>query len=122
MQPKLAPIKAGDTFSYAGVCKLPPGSWTATCQLRIPYELSAEVPSHALVGTIAVTLGAPLANGDTPIALRAEAAETSTWPPANCDMDIRFADAGGEVIHTSTVTLPVTRAVTLPVTPPPAQD
>ncbi|MFM9902094.1 MAG: hypothetical protein ACKVOT_13870 [Polaromonas sp.] len=116
MPPKLSPLKAGSTFSYAGTCKLPPGNWTATCQLRSACE------PFALIGTIAVTLGAPLTNGDTPIALRAEAAQTLTWPADQHELDIRYADAGGEVIHTSTVTLPVTRAVTLPAAQQPATD
>ena len=105
MTPKLAPLKVGSTFSYAGTCRLPPGQWSATCQLR-----SAEEP-YALIGTVLVTLGAPVGL-DTPIALYASAADTLGWPVGLHELDIRYLDAAGAVLHTSTIGLPVLRAIT----------
>jgi hypothetical protein len=105
MTPKLSPLKAGSTFSYAGTCRLPPGLWTATCQLR-----SSEEP-FALIGTVAVTLGAPVGL-DTPIALYASAADTRAWPVGLHELDIRYQDSTGAVVHTSTIGLPVLRSIT----------
>ena len=100
---RFSPHKAGDTFSYAGTCSLPAGAWTATCEIR-----SAQGDS-TLIGTVAVTLGA--IGPATPIALSATAAETLLWQPGQHQLDIRYADAG-TVVHTSTLILPVIRAVT----------
>lgn len=105
MSTQFSSHKIGDTFSYAGTCHLPAGTWTATCQLR------STVGNSALLGTIQVTLGVPV-DGATPIALYADTANTSTWPTGHHQLDIRYADAGGTVIHTSTLSLPVIRAVT----------
>lgn len=105
MTPKLAALKAGSTFSYAGTCRLPAGAWLATCQVR-----SAEEP-YALVGTVLVTLGAPVGL-DTPIALYAAASATLGWPVGLHELDIRYLDAAGAVLHTSTIGLPVLRAIT----------
>ena len=106
--PKLAPIKAGSTFSYAGTCGLPAGSWTATCQVR-----SMEAP-YALIGTVVVTLGVAVA-GLTPIALLCPASQTASWPEGVQELDIRYTDASGVVLHTSTVLVPVLRSITVPV-------
>lgn len=119
--PKFAPHKAGSTFSYAGTCQLPAGAWSATAQLRA-------VADNALLGTLTVTLGAapsPEAPANsaaaplpTPIALYAAATDTALWPPGVHQLDIRYAQAGAPpgapatVLHTSTLLLPVTRAVT----------
>ena len=95
--------KAGDTFSYAGTCQLPTGTWLATAQVRT-------VADNALVGTITVTLGTAV-GVNTPIALYAAAADTALWPAGTHQVDIRYADTSA-VLHTSTLLLPVTRAVT----------
>jgi hypothetical protein len=110
MTPKLAPLKAGDTFSYAGTCKLPAGNWTATCQVR-----GSEEPFD-LVGTVVVSLGT-VVGLDTPIALFASAAQTQAWPVGTHALDIRYAEVGGPdaVIHTSTILVPVQRSITVPV-------
>ena len=105
MTPKLNPLKVGSTFSYAGTCRLPAGDWLADCQVR-----SAEEP-YALIGTVLVTLGAPV-GADTPIALYAHADYTQAWPVGLHELDIRYRDAGGAVMHTSTILLPVLRSVT----------
>ena len=105
MTPKLAALKAGSTFSYAGTCRLPAGTWLATCQVR-----SAEEP-YALIGTVLVTLGAPVGL-DTPIALYAAASATLGWPVGLHELDIRYQDSTGAVVHTSTIGLPVVRSVT----------
>jgi len=105
MKTQFTPFKAGDTFSYAGTCRLPAGAWSATCQVRTTQG------DAALVGTIAVTLGAAV-NGETPIALSADASATANWPPGNHQLDIRYSDGTGTVVHTSTLMLPVIRAVT----------
>jgi len=105
MNPKLAPLKAGDTFSYAGTCKLPAGLWTATCEVRTWDGAST------LIGTVAVTLGTEV-SGETPIALYAAASATATWPVATHEVDIRYADAGGVVVHSSTMLLPVVQSIT----------
>lgn len=107
MTPKLSPLKAGSTFSYAGTCRLPAGSWLATCQVR-----GAEEP-YALIGTVLVTLGAPVGL-DTPIALYAAASATLAWPAGLHELDIRYADGSGSgsVVHTSTIGLPVVRSIT----------
>lgn len=104
MKTQFPPFKAGDTFSFAGTCRLPPGTWSATCQVR-----SAQ--GGALISTIAVTLGVPVGL-ETPIALYADAATTAAWPIGNHQLDIRYTDGSGTVVHTSTLTLPVIRAVT----------
>lgn len=105
MTPKLAALKAGSTFSYAGTCRLPAGAWLATCQVR-----RAEEP-YALIGTVRVTLGAPVGL-DTPIALYAAASATLGWPVGLHELDIRYFDAQSAVLHTSTIQLPVVRAIT----------
>lgn len=107
MSAQFIPFKAGSTFGYAGTCRLPAGTWTATCQLR------STLGDAALLGSIGVTLGAS-ANGVTPIALHAPATDTATWPVGQHQLDVRYADAGGTVLHTSTLLLPVIRAVTEP--------
>ena len=103
--PRFNPHKAGDTFSYAGTCQLPAGTWTATAQVRA-------VADNALLGAIAVTLGTP-GSGGTPIALTAAAADTATWPAGLHQVDVRYADNTGVVLHTSTIVLPVVRPVTV---------
>ncbi len=105
MTTKFPTFKAGDTFSYAGTCILPAGAWSATCELRSTQG------DAALLGTIDVTLGAAL-NGVTPITLQAAAAATAAWPVGQHQLDIRYADSGGTVVHTSTLLLPVIRPVT----------
>lgn len=105
MTTQFPPFKAGSTFSYAGTCRLPVGTWLATCELR-GTQGDAE-----LIGPIEVTLGAAV-NGSTPIALHATAIDTSAWPVGQHQLDIRYADIGGTVVHTSTLLLPVIRAVT----------
>lgn len=105
MTPKLNPLKVGSTFSYAGTCRLPAGNWLATCQVR-----SAEEP-YALIGTVRVTLGAPVGL-DTPIALYASAASTLAWPVGLHELDIRYQDITDAVVHTSTIGLPVVRSIT----------
>lgn len=99
------PHKAGSTFAFAGTCRLPAGTWLATCELR-STQGEAE-----LLGSISVTLGAT-ANGLAPIALHAAATDTATWPVGQHQLDIRYVDSGGLVVHTSTLLLPVIRAVT----------
>lgn len=99
------PFKAGGTFSYAGTCRLPTGTWTATCELR-----STQGDSE-LLGAIEVTLGATV-GGVAPIALYADATATAAWPVGQHQLDIRYEDMGGAVVHTSTLLLPVIRAVT----------
>lgn len=99
------PFKAGGTFSYAGTCRLPAGTWTATCQLRSTQG------DDVLLGAIEVTLGATV-NGSAPIALYASAVDSATWPVGQHQLDIRYVDSGGTVVHTSTLLLPVIRAVT----------
>lgn len=112
---KLPSLKAGDTFFYGGSCKLPLGSWTATCQLRSRTE------PYPLIGEVTVTLGLATAGGDTPVVLRAEAQHTVAWAPEIYALDIRYADMStGEVMHTSTMLLPVIRSVTQPSTVTPA--
>lgn len=98
-------FKAGDTFSFVGNCRLPDGIWTATCQIRTTAE------PHALVGTVDVTLGTQV-GADTPLVLHADATVTAAWPPGTHELDIRYADQDGIVVHTSTLLLPVVRAVT----------
>ncbi|MES2948677.1 MAG: hypothetical protein V4858_09055 [Pseudomonadota bacterium] len=105
MTTQFPPFKAGGTFSYAGTCRLPTGTWTATCELR-STQGDAE-----LLGSIEVTLGATV-SGVAPIALYASAVDTATWPVGQHQLDIRYADSGGTVVHTSTLLLPVIRAVT----------
>jgi hypothetical protein len=125
--PKLSPLKAGDTLSWGGTCRLPAGAWTATCQVR-----SADEP-YALLGTVAVTLGTPVAvvgsaMFDTPILLLANAEQTLAWPVGTHELDLRCTEAAGgvgaAVVHTTTILLPVLRAVTgvpagVPAPPPP---
>lgn len=105
MKNQFSPIKQGDTFSYGGTCRLPAGNWTATCELR-----STE-GADTLLGTIAVTLGTVVA-GSAPITLYAPAVDTATWPVGRHQTDIRYVDDAGAVVHTSTLILPVVRAVT----------
>lgn len=105
MSTQFSQHKIGDTFSYAGTCRLPAGTWTATCELR------STGGTAALIGTIQVTLGVAV-DGATPIALYAAAADVATWSAGHHQLDIRYADAGGTVVHTSTLLLPVIRAVT----------
>lgn len=106
MPPKLSALKRGDTFSYAGFCSLPPGNWAATCQVRSPHE------PYDLLGTITVTLGTPEPDGTTPMLMQAPASITAAWPPDVYELDIRYVDSTGVVYHTSTVLLPVVRAIT----------
>lgn len=105
MTTQFPPFKAGGTFSYAGTCRLPAGTWLATCDLR-SIQGNAE-----LIGSFEVTLGATV-NGSAPIALHADATDTATWPVGQHQLDIRYVDSGGVVVHTSTLLLPVIRAVT----------
>ncbi len=105
MKTQFPPFKAGDTFSFAGTCRLPPGTWSATCELRSTQGAAA------LIGTIAVTLGA-VVDGVAPITLAADAASTASWAIGNHQLDIRYSDGTGTVVHTSTLMLPVIRAVT----------
>lgn len=100
---KLQPFKAGDTFSYAGTCKLPAGYWSATCEIRSVDEVK--------IADIDVTLGTAV-GADTPIALHAGADATAAWPRGVHQLDIRYEDVGGTVVHTSTILLPVIAAVT----------
>ncbi|MGQ0708695.1 MAG: hypothetical protein ACT4NV_02990 [Rhodoferax sp.] len=103
--PRFNPHKAGDTFSYAGTCQLPPGDWTATAQVRA-------VADNTLLGSIAVTLGTP-GPGGTAMTLHADAADTAAWPAGLHQVDVRYADTSGTVLHTSTIVLPVVRPVTV---------
>jgi hypothetical protein len=105
MTTQFPPFKAGSTFSYAGTCRLPVGTWLATCELR-STQGDAE-----LIGAIEVTLGAAV-NGVAPIALNADATDTANWPVGQHQLDIRYEDNGGIVAHTSTLLLPVIRPVT----------
>lgn len=105
MSTQFSPFKAGGTFSYAGTCRLPAGTWTATCELRSTQG------DDVLLGAIEVTLGATV-NGSAPIALHASAVDSATWPVGQHQLDIRYVDGGGTVVHTSTLLLPVIRAVT----------
>lgn len=105
MTTQFPPFKAGSTFSYAGTCRLPAGTWAATCELRSTQG------DAALLGSIGVTLGATV-NGVAPIALYAPATVTATWPVGQHQLDVRYVDTGGTVLHTSTLVLPVIRAVT----------
>jgi hypothetical protein len=100
---KLQPFKAGDTFSYAGVCKLPAGNWSARCEVRSVDDVK--------IADIDVTLGTAV-GADTPIALHAGAEDTVAWPIGVHHLDIRYEDVGGIVVHTSTIFLPVIAAVT----------
>lgn len=106
MSAKFAPLKAGNTFSYAGTCKLPAGAWSATCQVR-----SAD-GADTLLGVIGVTLGDTI-NGVTPIALYASASETAAWPLATHRVDIRFTEALGGVANSASILLPVIKPVTV---------
>lgn len=106
MAAQLLPLKAGSTLSYAGFAALPAGTWTATCQVRTAL-------SFKLLGTVVVTLGAAVA-GQTPMSLYLSAADTATWAPGLHELDIRYVDPGGQVMHTTTLILPVLKAVTQP--------
>ena len=64
------------------------------------------------LGLIEVALSSAI-DGVTPISLYASAAETASWLPGTHELDIRFADAGGAVVHSSTILLPIVRAITL---------
>lgn len=102
--PSLPDIKVGDTFSWATVCPLPAGTWSATCQIRSRDTLS-------LMGDLTVTVGTPV--GDvTPITVEAPPSLTATWQPIPAVLDIRFMDETGAVIHTQNVGIRVTRAIT----------
>lgn len=108
----LPEFKVGGTFSLGGYCNLPAGNWVATCDLRKMY-------TDELVGRIKVTLG-PFADGLTPAALEASAAETALWLPAStvvlrqaCWLDLRFAEAGGSIVqHTLTYYMTIIQPVT----------
>jgi hypothetical protein len=106
MNPQLSPLKAGDTFAYAGTCKLPVGVWTATCELRTRDKAT-------LVGTVTVALGTAV-NGETPITLSATATATASWVTGIHEMDIRYQDSGGVVVHSPTILVPILKATTAP--------
>ncbi len=102
--PSLPDIKVGDTFSWATVCPLPSGTWTATCQIRARDTL-------LLMGDLTATVGTPV-DDMTPIVIEASPAMTSAWQPIPAVLDIRFTDETGAVIHTKNVGIRVTRAIT----------
>lgn len=99
---ELSTLKAGSTFRYAGTCSLPVGAWTATCKIRVGSDLYP----------IIVTLGTAVA-GQTPLSLYAPPNITKTWREGFHELDIRYADDTGEVVHSSTMLLPVVRAITV---------
>ena len=65
--------------------------------------------SGSLVGTAEILLGTPTDDG-TPMSVYSN--DTVRWPTGLHSLDIRYEDFGGIVAHTSTVFLPVIKAVT----------
>lgn len=46
--------------------------------------------------------------------MRADAAQTASWPLGGLSMDIRYTDAGGGVVYSPTLSLQVSAAQTTP--------
>jgi hypothetical protein len=101
---KLGELKQGDTLSYGGFCRLPAGSWSASSRLR-------HRASGSVTAALTVTLGTANAAGDTPIAVGTQV-DSSAWEVGSHELDIRFVDAAGTVIHSPTVLLNVMPSVT----------
>lgn len=96
-------FKRGGTFSRSGLFKLPAGVWTATSQVN--------KPAGGVVGQLSCDLQelpTPDANGNThALTISATSAETKTWPITELPTDIKFRDATGVVMYTTTYTINV---------------
>jgi hypothetical protein len=102
--------KRGDTFSLAGTCRLPAGTWTARSQFRSPG-------SDGVVDELDVALEVhtPVDGADTwthDLSLFADATATATWPLGELACDVEFTAAGGIVRSTETFKVVVVKDVT----------
>ena len=109
----MKPIKfiRGATFSYAGLVKLPVGTWTASGSIKTAKD--------TLVSVISVTLLAlevPDAKGNThSILLEVPSTGTSSWPIATLSADLSFSDTSSPpiVLVTSVFNIAVQDSITL---------
>ena len=100
--------KAGASFSLAGTCLLPAGSWDATCQAR-------DKTTDALVQDFAVTLtplGTPTAEASHAILIEAPASAAADWPVGQLVCDVRYTGPDALVLATSTFLINVVKRVT----------
>lgn len=98
-------LKTGATLSLAGTVSLPTGTWTATSEVK--------TLDGTLVDVLSVTLAAPVSPSTLwTIQLFADAAVTETWPLGMLNCDIRYIDAGGNVIYTPTFQFNMVQEIT----------
>lgn len=103
-------FKAGSTFAQVGTAALPPGLWSASCQLR-------HFDTHELIAPLEIALGTSV-DGLTPFTLSADSSVTRSWnsgPIARLFVfDFRFVDQDGNSLNSQTKGLRVLRAITEP--------
>lgn len=101
--------KRGGTFGRAGTFPVPPGTWTVAAQVRTAtgtlvadLDCTADVLADldAAGNTVALAITSP--------------DDTAAWPVKTLVCDIRFADAGGNVLATTTFLIIVEQEVTTP--------
>jgi len=98
--------KKGATFSYAGLVKLPAGTWSAACELH-----NGAMLVETLTATL-TALGALGPEGEThSLLIEAQASNTANWPIAKLKGDIVFS-AASLVIATNTFHVLVQQGVT----------
>ena len=102
--------KRGTTFVWGGAIKaMQDGAPVTTLP---PHTVKSQVrtyPALAIVADLAVTMGAPVAEG-IPVVLKC--ADTRGWPVGLSCLDVRFELPGGDVCSTETVIFYVAPGVT----------
>ena len=102
-------VKRGATFSRSGLFKLPVGTWTADSDLNRTSGGRVQTLTCLLA-----PLATPDANGNThALTISATAAQTLLWPLVELSSDIRFKDASGVVMFTTTYTVNVLKNETV---------
>lgn len=102
--------KRGTSFGLSGTFPVPPGDWTVTA--NVEKADGTVVTALACAMTALPTLDA-LGN-TAAVAITASAAQTATWPLAALLCDIRFQDAFGSTLASSTFIVNVLSEVTAP--------
>lgn len=88
MNENLPPLKRGATLSLAGTVDLPDGIWSASCQVR--------TDKGVLVAQLEVVLTPPdrmSTTGLYTILIIGSSLQTTDWPIAPLQADVRFVDA-----------------------------
>lgn len=89
------PLKVyrGEHFGYAGEYEMPPGTWTATAQLK-------KVADNSLVQLLDVQILPPVSPSVlSVITIKATDEQTLLWPIETLKFDIRFEESGGDAFY-----------------------